>query len=404
MPIVDMTLGEVTLRATVSGTGPTVLMLHAGGERRSVWEPVAARMNTSGLRTVAYDLRGHGESSGRVGTLRAIADDVREMVRREPEPIVLVGASLGGLAAMAALAEPSVMARVAGLVLVDVVPDADPDRVRRWRDDHGLREQFTELVEDILGSSKALLTIAAELDLPILLVRAGRQTPLGDTDVDRFRAANHRVTVTCVPEAGHLVARDAPAELARLVVDHARLWLATDDAVSRAFELQQRLGAGHLDHPGGTLHTHLHRVHALTVEWNATPRTRLAAICHATYGTDGFAHALLPIADRSLLRHVIGSDAEALVYLYGAGDRTRTYPGLGRQPLPIFDRFTGRSRAVQGSELRDFAVLTIANELDVARHAQLPAPVRHGIRSLVAALASYAPDEAAFALADEALR
>ncbi|WP_228539510.1 alpha/beta fold hydrolase [Nocardia sp. XZ_19_385] len=404
MPMIEFALDDVTLHATVTGTGPTVLLLHAGGERRGVWAPVAARMALRGLRTVAFDLRGHGESSGRATTLRAVADDVIEMVIREQAPIVVVGASLGGLAAIAALAEPAVAQRVTGLVLVDVVPDADPDRIRRWRDDHGLREHFTELVADILGPGANLLSGAATLDLPILLIRAGKQSPLSDADVDRFRATNPRVALAHVPEAGHLIARDAPAELARLVTNHATTWLGSDDVVRRAFELQHTLGAEHLEHPGGTLHEHLLRVHAITVEWNAAPRTRLAAISHASYGTDGFAHALLETTDRSRLEHTIGPDAEALVYLYSACDRTRTYRELGRRPLPVFDRFTGTSRAIQGTELRDFAVLTIANELDVARHAPLPATVRDDLRKLIAALATYAPQEATRALTDKALQ
>lgn len=69
----------------------------------------------------------------------------------------------------------------------------------------------------------------------------------------------------------------------------------------------------------------------------------------------------------------------------------------------MIDRFTGASRAIHGADLRDFAVLTIANELDVARHARLPASTLSDIRGVVAALASYAPDEAARALADDAL-
>lgn len=67
------------------------------------------------------------------------------------------------------------------------------------------------------------------------------------------------------------------------------------------------------------------------------------------------------------------------------------------------DRFNGGSKTIGGTELRDFAVLTIANELDVARHARLAPSIRSDIRDLVAALAAYAPAEAAAALADEAL-
>ena len=400
---IALVLGDATLRATVTGTGPTVLLLHAGGERRDVWAPVASRLAKGGLRTVAFDLRGHGDSSGRATTLRELADDVVEMVAREPAPIVVVGASLGGLAAIAALAEPSTARRVAGLVLVDVVPDPDPVRVRPWLDELGLRDRHAELVEDILDSGPELLATTAALDLPILLVRGGRRSPLRDVDVARLCTANRRVTQTWVRDAGHLVARDAPAELARAVSAHAITWLGTDDVVRRAFELQRALGAGRIDHPGGTLHAHLRRVHALTVEWAAAPRTRLAAICHASYGTDGFRHALLSTTDRPRLQDTIGADAEALVYLYGACDRVRTYRELGRQPLPVVDRFTGGSRAIHGAELHDFAVLTIANELDVARNARLPASARGAIRGIVAALASYAPDEVARALADDAL-
>ncbi len=221
---VSFALDEVTLRATVTGAGPTVLLLHAGGERRGVWAPVADRMAGSGLRTVAFDLRGHGDSSGRATTLRTFADDVAEMVAREPAPIVVAGASLGGFAALAALAEPATAARVAGLVLVDVVPYPDPAVVRPWLDENGLSDRYAELVDDILDSGSDLLAAAATLDLPILLVRAGR-SPVTDTDVARLRAANPRVTIARVPAAGHLVARDAPADLARILSAHATAWL-----------------------------------------------------------------------------------------------------------------------------------------------------------------------------------
>lgn len=133
-----------------------------------------------------------------------------------------------------------------------------------------------------------------------------------------------------MPDVGHLVAQQAPAELARIVSACVPSWLAADQVVRGAFEFQRTLGTEHIEHPGGTLHAHLHRVHALTVEWNAAPRAQLAAICHASYGTDGFAHAPLPTEDRGRLRTVIGADAEALVYLYGACDRERTYRDLVR--------------------------------------------------------------------------
>ncbi|WP_431899569.1 alpha/beta fold hydrolase [Nonomuraea sp. bgisy101] len=403
MTEVTLARGDVTLRGTATGIGPTVILLHAGAERRGVWTPVAAALALSGLRTVAFDLRGHGDSSGRATTLRAIEQDVTAMICREPAPVVVVGASLGGLAAIASLADPRAARHVAGLVLVDVVPDPDPDRVRAWLDARGLRHIHAELVEDILERGPELLATAAKIELPILLVRGGPRSPLIDAEVERFRAANPAVTVSQVPAAGHLVARDAPDELARIVADRASTWLATGTTARRAFALQRSLGADRLDHPGGTLLAHLHRVHALTVAWSAAPRTQLAAICHATYGTDGFPHALMATTERRRLERVIGSDAESLVYLYGACNRSHTYRGLGRQPLPVRDRFTGDITPIHEADLVDFAVLTIANELDVARFARLPRTALNEIRRLVAALAAYAPVEAARALDDGAL-
>ncbi|MEU0090416.1 alpha/beta hydrolase [Kribbella sp. NPDC006257] len=219
--LITLDRGDAQLHGTVSGTGPTVVLLHAGGEERSVWAPVAAALP---LRSVAYDLRGHGSSTGVANRLQPLAADVTAMIRREPAPVVVVGASLGGLAAIASLGESP--QDVAGLILVDVVPDPDAAKVRAWLDVRGLRDHRAELVEDIFEHSHELLAAAANLAVPILLVRGGPSSPLGDPEVERFRAANPAVVVTRVPGAGHLVARDAPDELARIIADQASLWLA----------------------------------------------------------------------------------------------------------------------------------------------------------------------------------
>jgi hypothetical protein len=133
-------------------------------------------------------------------------------------------------------------------------------------------------------------------------------------------------------------------------------------------------------------------------------RARLAALCHATYGTDGFPQALLPLDRRHRLREAIGDDAEALVYLYDACDRRRTYPRLGETPLPLTDRFTGEDVEMATTDLTDFALLTVANELDVARNAALTPDARRDIRALLTALTAYVPDLTARALADPSLR
>jgi hypothetical protein len=125
-------------------------------------------------------------------------------------------------------------------------------------------------------------------------------------------------------------------------------------------------GADRIDHPGGTLHAHLGRVAQTLADWGAAEDVRLAGLCHATYGTDGFDQALLAIEDRKKLRDVIGATAEALVYLYAACDRRTVYPRLdGHAPVEFTDRFAQTILTVEEPQLRAFLEITAANELDV---------------------------------------
>ncbi|MFC0037050.1 DUF6817 domain-containing protein [Actinomadura rayongensis] len=120
-------------------------------------------------------------------------------------------------------------------------------------------------------------------------------------------------------------------------------------------------------HPGGTLAAHLDRVHATLTAWGARRELRLAGLCHAFYGTDGFPHAL---GRRDELTPVIGPDAEALVYFYASCDRAYSYPRL-TDGGTFRDRFTGAVSVPDTAARRDFAELTVANELDVLRHSDL---------------------------------
>jgi len=124
--------------------------------------------------------------------------------------------------------------------------------------------------------------------------------------------------------------------------------------------------ADRVGHPGGTLYDHLGRVARTLADWGAGEDVRLAGLCHAAYGTDGFDHVLLPVDDRKSLREVIGEPAESLVYLYAACDRRSVYPRLdGTTPVDFTDRFTQEFVTVEEPQLRAFLEITAANELDV---------------------------------------
>lgn len=144
------------------------------------------------------------------------------------------------------------------------------------------------------------------------------------------------------------------------------------------------LGAATLPHPGGTLLEHLSRVRRRLAEWQAAPEVQVAGLCHAAYGTDGFATSLLSIegadgADgkdgvdgkdqREVLAALIGEQAEELVYLYGSCERRSTYPRFGSQEAVVFrNRFTGADHTPEVAQARAFAEITVANELDVIAH------------------------------------
>jgi hypothetical protein len=132
-----------------------------------------------------------------------------------------------------------------------------------------------------------------------------------------------------------------------------------------ARELLVAKGARAIRHPGGTLLEHLLRVHALLEAWGARPALALAGLCHAYYGTDGFATALGGTGRRGELREVIGAEAEEIVYLYCGCDRAATYPTLDRPDGLFADRFAGTAHPISPERRRDFAELTVANELDV---------------------------------------
>lgn len=117
--------GDGRLAADTVGPsgGVPVLLLHGGGQSRSSWSATQAGLASKGYLVMAADLRGHGESdwAGGAYTAGLFADDVRHLAATFGRPIVLVGASLGGIAALLAVTEAPAVPCIA-LVLVDVTP------------------------------------------------------------------------------------------------------------------------------------------------------------------------------------------------------------------------------------------------------------------------------------------
>jgi pimeloyl-ACP methyl ester carboxylesterase len=204
-----------------------VLLLHAGGERRGVWLPVSERLAVSGFHAVAFDQRGHGDSGGNASTLSVLVDDACAVVDTLGQPVVLVGCSLGGFVSLLTSARPGWSGRVAGIVLVDVVPDPDPERVHIYlrRLESRIGPLNWALVHDILRHASALRDAAAGMHVPLALVR-GEHGSVSDEDCARLRGLVPSVVIRVVEGAGHLVARDRADRLADVVLDllHSLPW------------------------------------------------------------------------------------------------------------------------------------------------------------------------------------
>ncbi|MEK8106242.1 DUF6817 domain-containing protein [Micromonospora sp. M12] len=124
------------------------------------------------------------------------------------------------------------------------------------------------------------------------------------------------------------------------------------------------------------MYAHLCRVSERLAALGLGGDVQAGGLTHAVYGTDGFDLVLLDRADRAVLRDLVGSDAEQLVYLYGACDRDRSWRGLAETGR-VFDRFVGQVRTPDPAQLRSLVDLSIVNELDVIE--QDPAVAeRHG--------------------------
>jgi len=125
----------LVLRGDVFGSpeAPPVLLLHGGGQTRHSWSGTARSLAREGWLALSLDLRGHGQSDWSPTGAYDLEDFVRDLAqvaRGLPRRPVVVGASLGGMAALCAEGE-SQSGLLAAVVLVDVTPRLEPRGVMR---------------------------------------------------------------------------------------------------------------------------------------------------------------------------------------------------------------------------------------------------------------------------------
>ncbi|MBD1558796.1 hypothetical protein HC752_17835 [Vibrio sp. S9_S30] len=132
------------------------------------------------------------------------------------------------------------------------------------------------------------------------------------------------------------------------------------------FGMLQGLGAGDFQHLNGSLEAHLKGTEKVLKSWGSSESLQIAGLFHAAYGTAGFDENMVSLSQRQEIARVIGSEEEALVYLYCSCDRDYVFPQFGKaQEIQFRDRFNGSVFKLDDSLVRLFCELTVANELEL---------------------------------------
>jgi pimeloyl-ACP methyl ester carboxylesterase len=234
------------------------VMFHGGGQTRHAWGQAARLFTEAGLPALNVDLRGHGDSEWERHGGYAFTDharDVTKIVKAIGQPVVLVGASLGGVISL--VASRHVPGLVRAIVLVDVTPTmryagidriltfmrarpegfADLDEARaavmayqprrsrqaseaglkrnlRKRDDgrwvwHWDPRTLTFATRDWLERQRREMErAAAVLTVPAILARGADSDVVSEDDAESFLALNPRACRLDVPGARHMVVGD----------------------------------------------------------------------------------------------------------------------------------------------------------------------------------------------------
>ncbi len=188
------------------GTGLPLVFLHAFPLNRSMWAPQVAVLSQH-FRTIAIDLRGHGESDAPLWnfSLDDYADDVRALLDYLDIPqAVLVGLSMGGYVSFAFSRKYG--NRLKALVLADTRAQADSPEGRTGRF-HLAQTAYGQgtgaVAETMLPKLLGPTSLKNKSDLVEFVRRTIHHTPVSGILVDLMAMADradsvaHLRTITC---------------------------------------------------------------------------------------------------------------------------------------------------------------------------------------------------------------
>jgi pimeloyl-ACP methyl ester carboxylesterase len=250
---------------------PLVLLGHGGGQTRHAWGTTARGLADAGLRAIAYDARGHGDTDwpddgdySLDAQIRGLQDLIHALGDRRP---ALIGASLSAEIFLVAVGEGAVDA--SALVLVDFAPSTREEGYQRnkaFMEAHAHGFASLEEVADAVASHRGgqrpsrldglakvvrqradgrfywhwdprlidwrvreyptrharMAAAARRLAIPTLLVRGGKSDVLSEEGAREFLELVPHAEYLVIPEAGHMIASDANDRFGAVTLDFLR--------------------------------------------------------------------------------------------------------------------------------------------------------------------------------------
>ncbi len=148
-----------------AGSGPAVVLLHAGIADRTMWTEHLEPLAHAGYRVVAPDLSGFGEAGVAAGEQAPWIDVLATMDATEIHEAVIVGNSFGGAVALrVAVVAPQ---RISGLALISAPApgvDASPELEAAWAAEESALER-----EDLDAAIQAVIDTWMLPDAPATL-------------------------------------------------------------------------------------------------------------------------------------------------------------------------------------------------------------------------------------------
>ena len=223
----------------VAGTGPPVLLLHAGLMDRRMWDPQWPEL-ANRFTAIRFDARGFGGSTDPRGPYSLHGDALEVLDSYGIERAAAVGVSMGGAAAIdLAIAVPH---RVSALVVVSSAPSGwehSPDLLNAW--------EAVEVAYETRG-----LDAANELEMRMWVDGPFRSPGDSDREVRRLVASVNRVLLERQARFEVEPSGLEPPAIERLGEVRCPSLVITGELdqpsiLAGAFELAREIGARHVE-------------------------------------------------------------------------------------------------------------------------------------------------------------